>query len=164
MRHVLATFLCAAWSVTAIAATPPETEGSGQKVTILPPDAGTESGGGEMALPRPRPTAVPERVPVREAGPAPDIRRASADAGALKNLVLVRIEAGAAQVTLAGASRTLREGDTIAGDVVRRVDAERIVLDRAGATVIVTFDSARRAVVRVYSLAGHTASEAPRAQ
>jgi hypothetical protein len=164
-RLVPAAALVAMLATQGYAAAP--TDDAGQQVRLPPPEEDGVGGRGELALPRPRPTAVPRALDVREAGAPPDLGRPSANAGKLKDLVLVRLAAGEARVTLDGAGRTLHEGDSVAGDVVRRIDAERIILGRregtrGEATVVVTFDAQRRARVLVFSTGDDTAPEAPK--
>jgi len=83
----------------------------------------------------------------------------------LAALRLVSIAAGEAHVQLDGQEHTLTAGRTIAGDLVRRVDAERIVFARSEgegrqATVLVTFGPDKRAHVVVLStLSGVADSE-----
>lgn len=58
----------------------------------------------------------------------------SADAGALRGLRVLGVQDGVARVALAdGTERTLRAGDSVAGDVVRSVGPGRILLDRRAA-------------------------------
>jgi hypothetical protein len=103
-------------------------------------------------------------VPVKD--PTSDAKRSSTQAGALRDMKAVRVREGEARVQLGGAARTLRAGDAIGTDVVRRVDDDRIVLARpessgAESTVIVTFDAQGKARVRVYTTQDPTAPNAP---
>jgi hypothetical protein len=91
---------------------------------------------------------------VREAGPLPDLKRPSANAGRLKDLRMLGFSGGVAELSLDGAPLTLRVGDTILGDRVRSLEPGRIVLARPEAgggegLVLVTFDAQGRARVRI---------------
>lgn len=101
----------------------------------------------------PSPETVKKSVPV--SGAVPDPSRSSANAGLLRSATAIAIREGEAQLQLSDGVRTLHVGDTIGGDVVRRVEADRLVLARPAGThediVVVTFDAARHARVRVYA-------------
>jgi hypothetical protein len=121
----------------------------------------------EPSDPPPQLPLVEDGVPVP--GGAPDLSKSSSKAGSLRNLRLVQLREGEAEVTLIGARQTLRPGDAIGEDVVRRVDTARIVLGRpeaggAEATVLVTFDAKGQARVRIYTTRDSTALEAPPVQ
>jgi hypothetical protein len=74
----------------------------------------------------------------------------------LAGLRFVATESGAVRVSLDGKERTLRPGDAIGGDTVRRVDGRRLVLSRPEGegrerTVLVRFGDDGRAKVAVVS-------------
>jgi hypothetical protein len=131
-----------------------------EETELTPPEgetSGTTDGEKDVKLeaPRPRPQGS-NRKTIEEKGPAPDLTRPSANAGTLADLVLVSLEDGKARVRLDGAERVLKAGDVVAGDIVRRIEAGRIVLARPEgegreAVVLVTFDARKKAVVRVVS-------------
>jgi hypothetical protein len=119
-----------------------------------------------QASPEPRIEAFHPKVAPDDSGPAPiarsggptlDPSRNAAQAGPLAGLRATAVTDGVARVTFDGADRTLRVGDALGKDVVRRIEPGRIVLARpadgtAGeSTVVITFDAAGRARVRVYS-------------
>ena len=104
----------------------------------------------------PPPDTTPRTVAVNGGGPS---QGDSARPGALKGVRAVSTRAGEATVVLGGGTqRVLRVGDAVGADVVKAIDAGRIVLSRSGgpagggdATVIVTFDAQGRGRVRVFS-------------
>jgi hypothetical protein len=82
-----------------------------------------QAGAGEA--PEVRPQVVQLKEPPR------DRLSQSADAGALRGLRVLGVQDGVARVALGdGSERTLRPGDSFAGDVVRSVAPRRILLDR----------------------------------
>jgi hypothetical protein len=131
------------------------------EVVLTPPANSTDGPQGDenaqLSMEQPKGNPVPQTPrDVEEPGTPPDLTRPSANAGALRTLVRVRLLDGEARVRLDGTERTIRVGDTVAGDVVRRIEGGRIILarpegDGREATVIVTFDAQGRARVRVFS-------------
>jgi hypothetical protein len=93
----------------------------------------------------------------RAGGPTLDPSRNSVGAGGLGGLRALTLADGEARVSFEGTERTIRVGDALGTDVVRRIEEGRIVLlrpadSKAGeATVVVSFDATGRARVRVYS-------------
>jgi hypothetical protein len=138
-----------------------------QSVDVQGP-AGTD-GGGEIVVTHPEPRPQPRPAQGTLSAPASDpLRRGASAPGekTLRALVAVEVREGEARLLSAGAPLTLRVGDTFGGDVVRRVDVNRIVLRRLEgegreATVIVTFDAQKRARVLVFRTTDPTAVEAP---
>jgi len=120
--------------------------------------------GRTKAVPSPVPLdAAPRRVTVPG---APSPARDSAETSALKGVQALAVTAGQARLRLAAGERTVRPGDLIGTDVLRRIEPGRLVLARAQkdggeATVVVTFDDAGRGRVRVYYGSDPTASPAP---
>lgn len=131
---------------------------------------GPAEGGADVVEMHPEPRPQPRPVP-RPAAAAPGsdaLRRGASSAGeaGLRALVAVEVRAGAARVLSNGRPLTLRPGDSIGGDVVRRVEPNRILLarpegDGREATVIVTFDAQKRARVLVFRTKDDTAVEVP---
>jgi hypothetical protein len=107
-----------------------------------------------MQLPPEKPVDLTPRV--LRIKPA-DLTRDSAYAGVLKGIRLLSSRGGAARVLLQAGERTVRAGDVIGSDVVKRVEASRIVLTRPAGPdelgegkVIVTFDKRGRGRVHVF--------------
>ena len=159
MAAVLA-MACGATAATAQTPAPTPTPAPArapEEQILTPPASQAEGSGGGLGLEQPKEPAPTPAVArdVLIPGRAPDHSRPSANAGTLKNLEALSLRDGEARVRLDGIDYTLRPGDTIAGDVVRRVEATRIVLarpegDKREAIVIVTFDGQGRARVRVF--------------
>lgn len=117
--------------------------------------ASEEPGTGPVPFkPDPPPADLtPRKVTVKGAPrPATD----SVDAGGLKGIRVVSAREGEARVIVGGTETTLRPGDAIGGDVVKIVEAGRIVFERTAGeasgpgVVIVTFDAQGRGRVVVY--------------
>jgi hypothetical protein len=120
----------------------------------------------ELQRPSPPPLDTRSRTVAIPASPRPSAPT-SADAGALKDLRVLWVGAGEAQVSLLGAARRLRPGDVIAGDVVRSIGDGRLVLARADrdggeSTVVVAPDAQGRVSVRVISVRDRTAPKTER--
>ncbi len=142
--HGLAIAWMALLAVNALAQQPSPSPSPGRVELHQPPAPPPDAGAKTVAVPGPR----------RSGG-------SSADAGALRDLRALSLAIGVAQVNLGGATRRLRVGDAIAGDVVKAIGDGRIVLARRDpeggeATVVVRFDAQGRASVRVISLRDRT--------
>jgi hypothetical protein len=109
--------------------------------------------GRTTALPSPVPLdTTPRQVAISG---APSGSRDSTDAASLKGIQAIETRPGQARLRLSVGERTVRPGDRIGADVVRRIEPGRILLTRAQkdggeATVVVTFDEGGRGRIRVY--------------
>lgn len=136
---------------------PTPTGRAAEEHVILPPPGLPGAGGGQgvAIAPPPLPSPQTDVKNVPASGSLPDPSRSSANAGVLRGAQLVSIRDGEVTLVLDGANRTLRVGSTIGGDIVRRIDSDRLVLGRPEGSreglVIVTFDAQRHARVRVYA-------------
>ena len=159
MTRLVFAALFAGIAVSATAQSPSPTPSPGPLRTEQP-----ESG---LASPTPPAHQAPSEPVAVPAGPARS--GDSADAGSLKGIRLVSAGEEEAVVVVSGRTLTLRPGDTIGSDVVRRIAPDRLVLFRpapAGgrggeATVVVQFDGSGRGRVRVYSTRDRTTPRAP---
>jgi hypothetical protein len=164
-----ATIAATAWLATAglgrtQPAEPTPTDRAAHEQLLTPPagvpgggpaSGGMTGSGGVTISPPPLPSPVTDVKNVRASGSAPDPNRSSANSGILRGAQLVSIRDGEATLNVDGATRTLHVGDTIGGDIVRRIDSDRLVLGRPEGSqeglVVVTFDATRHARVRVYT-------------
>ena len=127
------------------------------------PSPGASEPGADVivAAPSPVPPDLSPHV-VLVPGKAASRDRDSMDAGPLKGVQARAVKSGEARLALSDGERTVHPGDHIGSDVVKSIELGRIVLTRtlAGgdeAVVVVSFDSAGRGRVRLYSGKDHSA-------
>jgi hypothetical protein len=131
-----------------------------EKAAQPPADHPAASGGGAVATlppPRtgPRSPSLPETVDAKGSAELASPSQSSVGAGVLKDLRALRLKEGEAQVRIGTQVRTLRPGDRIGTDVVRRIEDTQIVLSRpegngAESRVVIDFDGAGVARVRIF--------------
>ena len=157
---------CLGAAAVAQTPTPAPMRAPEEQVMKPPASASAPSEALKREVPEQELPAETEARGVAVAGPPPDHSRPSANAGSLKSLEAVSLRDGEARVRLDGVERTLRAGDKIAGDVVRRIESHRMILarsegdDREG-IVIVTFDGKGRARVLVFTTVDSSPMDAP---
>jgi hypothetical protein len=156
--------LTGSWVSAQEAAPPPKPAGE-----VWIPSGGDPAGHvvDPSEVPPPRPQPLPPAMSVPASGTKPDPSASSKGAGLLQTLRAVRLKDGEAQVLVEGVPRTLRPGDTIGTDVVRRIDDTRLVLARpqsrggkgGEATLTVSFGPSGTPRVRIYTMQDPTTSD-----
>jgi hypothetical protein len=147
--------------------TPSPSPADPQTIGTVVGGGGPEGGGVSMRTP---PERVPDTAP--RAISVPDVwdpNRDAKDSGPWKGVRILTIAQGQARVSLPSGERVLRPGDVVGSDVVKSVDAQRIVLTRGAtaqrpdgdALVVISVDAQGRSRVRVYSAANPTAGRRP---
>jgi hypothetical protein len=139
--------------------------GAGEVKIVRP--TGSHPGGADVQAAAPSPPAPdlgPHQVSVVGSGTSRD--RDSAGTTVFKVIQARQIKSGSARLSWANAERTVRPGDAIEGAVVKSIEPGRIVLSRSTRgeqddLVVLSFDSAGRARVRVYEAADPGVAPAP---
>jgi hypothetical protein len=130
------------------------------------PAGSSHAGAGvQVAVPSPPPPDLAPH-PASVSGAGASRSRDSAGTAAFKAIQARQITTGTARLVWANAERTVRPGDAIEGAVVKSIEPGRIVLSRPAREgpddlVVLTFDAAGRARVRVYAAADPGAAAAP---
>jgi hypothetical protein len=139
---------------------------SGQAQESVRPSPGAAAGAATtVAVPSPMPADDTPRA-VTASGPSASRARDSAGAAAWKGVQARAITSGQARLALGAGERVIHPGDAVGGDVVRSIEPGRILLGRAlpdggEATVVVAFDEAGHARVRILYGSDPTALRAP---